>query len=57
MGHVVANGLELISSGKSIQLDAELHQGLETMSSLAAKTTITPRENLHVQAVKEWGQG
>ena len=57
MGHVLSTGLELISSGKSAHLDNDLRQGLEKMSSLAAKGNITPREKQHVQAVQEWSDG
>ena len=57
MGHVVANGLDLISSGKGIHTDDNLKSGMEKLYDIASKVTITPRERLHVSAVKEWAEG
>ena len=57
MGHVVANGLDLISSCKGIHTDEVLKSGMEDLYKLAAKSDLTQREKLHVSAVKEWAEG
>ncbi|XP_031563215.1 tetratricopeptide repeat protein 38-like isoform X1 [Actinia tenebrosa] len=57
MGHVMSNGIELISSTSDVDTNPQLKQGMNTLTSLAAKGNITDRERLHVQAVKEWADG
>ena len=50
-------GLELIATGKGIHVDEELRNNMQVLESLAAKSNITDREQLHVKAVKEWAEG
>jgi len=57
MGHVMSCGLELIATGKGIDVDEELRNNVQVLESLAAKSNITDREQLHVKAVKEWAEG
>lgn len=57
MGHVISNGLELISTTSDVDTNPQLKQGISTLTTLAAKGNITDRERLHVQAVKEFADG
>ena len=57
MGHVLANGMDLLSCDKSFRSDGQLKSNLKRMYALAANSNITKREELHVSAVKEWSEG
>ncbi|XP_022809104.1 tetratricopeptide repeat protein 38-like isoform X1 [Stylophora pistillata] len=57
MGHVISCGLDLISSGKGIHTDQELKGSMLSLEGLGARSNITKRERLHVEAVKEWAVG
>ncbi|XP_068134316.1 tetratricopeptide repeat protein 38 isoform X2 [Hyperolius riggenbachi] len=57
LGHVIANGLDLIGTGRSPLIDKELQMNLKTMSDLAQKQTLTERESLHVAAVEAFARG
>nr|XP_033809119.1 tetratricopeptide repeat protein 38 [Geotrypetes seraphini] len=57
MGHVMANGLELIGTGRSIFLDKELDRAVKNMVKLAKTQLLTEREQLHVSAVDLFAKG
>ncbi|OCT88068.1 hypothetical protein XELAEV_18016696mg [Xenopus laevis] len=57
MGHVAANGLELIGTGRSPLVDKELDDALKTMSDLSKSQALTEREKLHVAAVETFADG
>ena len=50
-------GLKLISTSKGIHVDEELRNNMKVLESLAAKSNITDREELHVKAVEELAEG
>jgi hypothetical protein len=54
MGHVLKNGLSLMSYSSDVNTNPELKQGMDNMTSLVAKGNITDREKLHALALKEW---
>ncbi|KAK3724236.1 hypothetical protein QZH41_011720 [Actinostola sp. cb2023] len=57
MGHVICNGLDIISTTYDVDTNPKLKQGVDTLMSLVAKGNITDRERLHAKAVKEWSDG
>uniref|UniRef100_F7EZ16 Tetratricopeptide repeat protein 38 n=1 Tax=Ornithorhynchus anatinus TaxID=9258 RepID=F7EZ16_ORNAN len=57
MGHVIANGLELVGTGSSVLLDEELDLAVKTMLELAQGQPLTEREQLHVSAVDMFAKG
>lgn len=58
MGHVVANGLELLGTCHNASLDGTLRSNMEQMLSLAQNSSgITAREKKHVRALELWGKG
>ncbi|CAH1783936.1 unnamed protein product [Owenia fusiformis] len=57
MGHVLCNGLDLMGTGRSTQLDQEFAKSLQDMSILAESSNLTQREIKHVNAVKLWSDG
>ncbi|NXY87846.1 TTC38 protein, partial [Alcedo cyanopectus] len=57
MGHVIANGLELIGTGRSVRLDGELGSALAAMLALSKSQPLTQRERLHVSALDMFARG
>ncbi|XP_030070530.1 tetratricopeptide repeat protein 38 isoform X2 [Microcaecilia unicolor] len=57
MGHVMANGLELIGTGRSILSDQELDRTVKKMVELSKTHPLTEREQLHVSAVHMFAKG
>ncbi|XP_069824037.1 tetratricopeptide repeat protein 38 isoform X2 [Dendropsophus ebraccatus] len=57
MGHVMANGLELIGTGRSPTIDQEFAKDLSVMSDLAKTQPLTEWEKLHVAAVETFAKG
>ncbi|KAE8613198.1 hypothetical protein XENTR_v10007622 [Xenopus tropicalis] len=57
MGHVAANGLELIGTGRSPRVDKELANAVRVMSDLSKSQALTEREMLHVAAVETFANG
>lgn len=57
MGHVIANGLELIGTGSSVQLNKELDSAMRTMMMLSKSQPLTEREKLHVSALDMFASG
>ncbi|XP_062448707.1 tetratricopeptide repeat protein 38 [Rhea pennata] len=57
MGHVIANGLELIGTGSSVRLNKELDSAVRTMMTLAKSQPLTEREKLHVSALDMFANG
>ncbi|XP_075408764.1 tetratricopeptide repeat protein 38 [Tenrec ecaudatus] len=57
MGQVISNGLLLIGTGTSVQLDPELARNLKMMVENSQAQPLTPRERLHVSAVETFAKG
>ncbi|KAM9292903.1 tetratricopeptide repeat protein 38 isoform 2-T2 [Morus bassanus] len=57
MGHVIANGLELIGTGSSVRLNKELDSAMRTMMTLSKSQPLTEREKLHVSALDMFASG
>lgn len=57
MGHVMANGLELIGTGRSPVIDKEFEKELKVMSDLAKTQPLTEWETLHVAALETFAKG
>ncbi|XP_029455900.1 tetratricopeptide repeat protein 38 [Rhinatrema bivittatum] len=57
MGHVMANGLELIGTGSSVLLDQKLDSAVKKMMELSKMQPLTEREQLHVSAVDLFAKG
>ncbi|NXP35530.1 TTC38 protein, partial [Leiothrix lutea] len=57
MGHVIANGLELIGTGRSVRLDKELESAVGAMVALSQSQALTERERLHVSALDVFARG
>uniref|UniRef100_A0A803XZI2 Tetratricopeptide repeat protein 38 n=1 Tax=Meleagris gallopavo TaxID=9103 RepID=A0A803XZI2_MELGA len=57
MGHVIANGLELIGTGSSVRLNKDLGSALQTMMMLSRSQPLTEREKLHVLALDMFASG
>ncbi|XP_010136741.1 PREDICTED: tetratricopeptide repeat protein 38, partial [Buceros rhinoceros silvestris] len=57
MGHVLANGLELIGTGSSVRLSKELDSAMRTMLTLSKSQQLTERERLHVSALELFASG
>ncbi|XP_039242511.1 tetratricopeptide repeat protein 38 isoform X2 [Pipra filicauda] len=57
MGHVIANGLELVGTGSSVRLDKELDRAMRTMVALSESQPLTEREKLHVSALDMFARG
>jgi len=57
MGHVICNGLELLSTTYDVDTSPSLKKGMETLEALVDKRNITDREKRHAQALKEWADG
>ncbi|XP_042694308.1 tetratricopeptide repeat protein 38-like [Centrocercus urophasianus] len=57
MGHVIANGLELIGTGSSVRLNRDLGSALKTMMTLSRSQPLTEREKLHVLALDMFASG
>ncbi|NXO00406.1 TTC38 protein, partial [Rhinopomastus cyanomelas] len=57
MGHVIANGLELIGAGSSVRLNKELDRAMKTMATLSKSQQLTEREKLHVAALDLFASG
>ncbi|KFQ42759.1 Tetratricopeptide repeat protein 38, partial [Nestor notabilis] len=57
MGHVIANGLELIGTGSSVRLNKELDSAMRTMMMLSKSQPLTEREKLHVSALDMFASG
>uniref|UniRef100_T1IQF3 Innexin n=1 Tax=Strigamia maritima TaxID=126957 RepID=T1IQF3_STRMM len=56
MGKVVQCGLELIGTGHSVQLDHTFAKEIDDLVQLS-RSKVTPREKLHVDAVKLFADG
>ncbi|NWU67965.1 TTC38 protein, partial [Pterocles burchelli] len=57
MGHVIANGLQLIGTGSSVRLNKELDSAMRTMMTLSKSQPLTEREKLHVSALDMFARG
>ncbi|XP_061865820.1 tetratricopeptide repeat protein 38-like [Colius striatus] len=57
MGHVIANGLELIGTGSSVRLNKKLEGAMRTMLMLSKSQPLTEREKLHVLALEVFARG
>ncbi|XP_006032455.1 tetratricopeptide repeat protein 38-like isoform X1 [Alligator sinensis] len=57
MGHVIANGLDLVGTGTSVRLDKELDSAVKKMVALSKSQSLTEREKLHVSAVDLFAHG
>ncbi|NXO30363.1 TTC38 protein, partial [Cisticola juncidis] len=57
MGHVLANGLELIGTGRTVRLDKELDSAVTAMVALSKSQPLTERERLHVSALDVFARG
>ncbi|CAN0029288.1 unnamed protein product [Bubo scandiacus] len=57
MGHVIANGLELIGTGSSVRLNRELDGAMRTMTTLSEAQPLTEREKLHIAALDVFARG
>ena len=57
MGSVLTNGLDLIATWQSIYTSSDLDKGVKDLVKLAEGSTLTPREKLHVDAVKVFAEG
>lgn len=57
MGHVVANGLNLIGTGSSVRLDGKLDGEIKKMAALSHSQRLTEREKLHVSALELFANG
>ncbi|NWU98422.1 TTC38 protein, partial [Upupa epops] len=57
MGHVIANGLELIGTGSSVRLNKDLDRAMKTMMTLSKSQQLTEREKLHVSALDLFAHG
>lgn len=57
MGHVIANGLELIGTGRTVRLDKELDSAVRAMVALSKSQPLTERERLHVSALDVFARG
>ncbi|XP_035170318.1 tetratricopeptide repeat protein 38-like [Oxyura jamaicensis] len=57
MGHVIANGLELIGTGSSVRLNKELDSAMRTMMTLSKSQPLSEREKLHVSALDMFAHG
>lgn len=57
MGHVIANGLELIGTGRTVRLDKELDCAVRAMVALSKSQPLTERERLHVSALDVFARG
>lgn len=57
MGHVLANGLELIGTGSSVRLSKELDSAMRMMLTLSKSQQLTERERLHVSALELFASG
>ena len=54
MGNVIALGLELMATGRTIRLDSEFAQQFKNLEDMSKNAT--PREKLHCKAVCEWSK-
>ncbi|CAG5126771.1 unnamed protein product, partial [Candidula unifasciata] len=58
MGHVVANGLELLGTGRNVRLDSALEADVQKMIRLSISSDkISTRERNHVAALELWAKG
>ncbi|XP_069855930.1 tetratricopeptide repeat protein 38 [Dipodomys merriami] len=57
MGHVISNGLVLLGTGTSVNLNKELDLAVKKMVEIAKTQPLTPREQLHVAAVETLAKG
>ncbi|XP_037701788.1 tetratricopeptide repeat protein 38 isoform X1 [Choloepus didactylus] len=57
MGQVISNGLVLIGTGSSVQLDKELGLAVKAMAANSKAQPLTARERLHVSAVEAFAKG
>lgn len=57
MGHVLANGLELIGTGRTVRLDKDLDSAVRAMVALCESQPLTERERLHVSALDVFARG
>ncbi|KAI8493727.1 Tetratricopeptide repeat protein 38 [Branchiostoma belcheri] len=57
MGKVLATGLELLGTGKSIYTDTGLREGVEDLRKTVQKNGVNPREKKHAEAVQLWAEG
>ncbi|NXU58977.1 TTC38 protein, partial [Turnix velox] len=57
MGHVIANGLELIGTGSSVRFNKELDSAIKSMMMLSKSQPLTEREKLHVAALDMFASG
>ncbi|XP_066580212.1 tetratricopeptide repeat protein 38 isoform X2 [Amia ocellicauda] len=57
MGHVIASGLELIGTGRSVLLDDQLASAVRKTVELSKTQSITERERLHVSAMEMFSKG
>lgn len=58
MGQVLANGLDIMGTGRSPILDPSFKQSIDDMCSLASgQSGLTDREKKHVHAIELCGQG
>lgn len=57
MGHVIASGLELIGTGRTVRLDKELASAVRATVALSQSQALTERERLHVSALDLFARG
>lgn len=57
MGHVIKNGLDLLGTGRTIDLDPEFKNEIYSLEKIALQQKVSPRERKHVSAVKLWAEG
>ncbi|XP_050392408.1 tetratricopeptide repeat protein 38 isoform X1 [Patella vulgata] len=57
MGNVVKNGLDLLGTGKTVNLDPEFKLDIEKLNKLCEARNITNREKQHVEAIKQFANG
>lgn len=57
MGDVLANGLQLLGTGRSPLIDIRLKDSIDAMNVKAKRQNLTNRESLHVRAVQLLAEG
>ncbi|OPL33560.1 hypothetical protein AM593_03832, partial [Mytilus galloprovincialis] len=57
MGRVIKNGLDLLGTGRTIDLDPEFKNEIYSLEKTAEQQKVSPRERKHVKAVKLWAEG
>lgn len=57
MGRVIKNGLDLLGTGRTIDLDPEFKNEIYSLEKIAEQQKVSQRERKHVSAVKLWAEG